>query len=368
MRWKTWPKSYTLKSSNKSFGPILIVRSGWGRNLADMKKTSSWIILVLALGAALALSVHIGAVSIPLGEIWRALFGQAANPAHHTILWDIRLPRTVLIALTGAALGGSGAAYQGLFRNPLADPYLIGVASGAGLGAVLAMSLRWPYSFWGLMAVPAAAFLAAMGTVLVVMALARSGQALPTANLILAGVAVSSFASALTSFLMLRSTGELRRALAWLLGGAALGGWQAVGVMLPYLLIGLGGLMISGHALNVLQFGDEQAQQLGLNVARVRMGILLAAALSTAAAVAFAGIIGFIGLIVPHVMRLLFGPDYRALIPRSILGGATALLLADVLARVLLAPQELPVGVITALAGAPFFLWLLRRSKTQGIG
>ncbi|KPL83815.1 hypothetical protein SE15_00765 [Thermanaerothrix daxensis] len=333
-----------------------------------MKKTISWYVLLVGLGLALGLSAAMGSVSIPLPEIWRTLIGQATHAAHHTILWEIRLPRTVLIALTGAALGGSGAAYQGLFRNPLADPYLIGVASGAGLGAVVAMSLRWPYSFWGLMAVPAMAFVGAMLTVLVVMALARSGHALPTANLILAGVAVSSFASALTSFLMLRSTGELRRALAWLLGGAALGGWPAVGGMLPYLIVGLGGLMISGHALNVLQFGDEQAQQLGLNVSRVRTWILLAAALSTAAAVSFAGIIGFIGLIVPHVMRLIFTPDYRYLIPLSVLGGSTALLLADVLARVLLAPQELPVGIITALAGAPFFLWLLRRSKVQGVG
>jgi iron complex transport system permease protein len=272
----------------------------------------------------------------------------------------------MLVLLTGAALGGSGAAYQGLFRNPLADPYLIGVASGAGLGAVLAMSVRWPYSFWGLMAVPAMAFLGALLTVFLVIALARVGRTVPTTNLILAGVAFGSFASALTAWLMLRSTGELHRAIAWLIGGASQAGWRPVLTVLPYLAIGLGALTLSGHSLNVLQFGDEQAQQMGLPVTRVRTLILLAASLTTAAAVAFSGIIGFIGLIVPHVMRLWFGADYRRLLPLSIIAGAGALLLADVFARSVMAPQELPVGIVTALVGAPFFLWVLRRARNQG--
>jgi len=285
----------------------------------------------------------------------------------NSILWQIRLPRTVLIALTGMALGGSGAAYQGLFRNPLADPFLIGIASGAGLGAVIAMTVQWPYSFWGLIAIPLAAFVSALLTVAMVYFLARVGQTTPTTNLILAGVAVSSFATSLMSFLMLRSDGELRRAMSWLMGGSTQLGWSFTLAILPYLLIGLGVLIFSGHALNLLQFGDEQAQQLGLDTTRAKRIILISASLATASAVAFSGIIGFIGLIVPHLSRLWFGPDYKRLLPLSILGGATLLLISDVIARVALAPQEIPVGIVTALAGAPFFLWVLRRSKTQGL-
>ena len=319
----------------------------------------------LSLLFALTLSLAIGSVFLTPAELWGVLRGQGTVTATQ-IVWAIRLPRTVLVALTGMALAGSGTAYQGLFRNPLADPFLIGVASGAGLGAVIAMSLKWPYSFWGLMAVPMAAFLGALVTVFSVYFVARVGHTVPTTNLILAGVAVSSFATSLTSFLMLRSTGEVRRALGWLLGGASQAGWTAILALLPYLALGLGILLLSGHVLNLLQFGDDQAQQLGLNVGRARTLVLAAASLTAAAAVAFSGIIGFVGLIVPHIIRMWVGGDYRRVMPLSILGGATALLLSDVLARVLLAPQELPVGIVTSLAGAPFFLWVLRRAKNQG--
>lgn len=330
-----------------------------------MKYAKPFFLVLLSLCIALILSLAIGSVFLSPAELWDALRGAGTQTAMQ-ILWDIRLPRTVLVALTGMALSGSGAAYQGLFRNPLADPFLIGVASGAGLGAVIAMSIKWPYSFWGLMAIPMAAFAAALLTVFIVYFLARVGQTVPTTNLILAGVAVSSFATSLTSFLMLRSTGEVRRALGWLLGGASQSGWTAILAILPYLVLGLGVLTLSGQALNLLQFGDDQAQQLGLNVNRTKTILLIAASLATAAAVAFSGIIGFIGLIVPHVMRLWFGADYRKLIPLSIIGGAIALLISDVIARVVLAPQEIPVGIVTALAGAPFFLWVLRRTKNQG--
>jgi iron complex transport system permease protein len=330
-----------------------------------------WTLLFLSL--ALILSIAIGSVFIPPADLGRILAGWLSGAVlpeplrtFALILASIRLPRAALVLLTGAALGGSGAAYQGLFRNPLADPYLIGVASGAGLGAVLSMSVRWPYSFWGLLAVPLAAFAGALLTVFLVYALGRVGKTVPVTNLILAGVAFSSFATALTSYLMLRSTGELRRAIAWMLGGASQAGWGPVLTVLPYLALGLGILVLSGHALNLLQFGDDQAQQLGLPVTRTRTLILLAASLATAAAVSFSGIIGFIGLIVPHVMRLWFGADYRRLLPLSILGGAGALLVADMIARSVLAPEELPVGIVTALAGAPFFLWVLRRAKNQG--
>lgn len=264
------------------------------------------------------------------------------------------------------ALGGSGATFQGLFRNPLADPFLIGVASGAGLGAVLAMSIHWPYTALGLAAVPAAAFITGLLTVFLVYTFARVGGSVPVTNLILAGVAVSSFATSLTSYLMLRSTGELRQAISWLLGGVSLSSWSVILALTPYLAIGLTVLAFSGHALNLLQFGDDQAVQMGLDVKRAKIIIIVAASFVTAAAVSFAGIIGFVGLIIPHVMRMWWGADYRRIIPLSILGGASALLLADILSRVVIAPQELPLGIITALAGAPFFLWVLQRAKNQG--
>jgi iron complex transport system permease protein len=328
---------------------------------------------LLLLILALILSLAIGSVFISPGQLWQILASWLAGlslpeelKTFAFIITDIRLPRTILVLLTGAALGGSGTAYQGLFRNPLADPYLIGVASGGGLGAVLAMSINWPYTFWGLMAVPLSAFLFAMLTVLLVYSLARVGKSVPTTNLILAGVAFSAFATALTSYLIISSEGEVRRALNWLMGGSNQSSWQTVLAVLPYLVIGLGFLLFNGHALNLLQFGDDQAQQLGLPVTRTKTLLLVAASLATAAAVSFSGIIGFIGLIVPHVMRLWWGADYRKLLPLAMLAGGSFLIVADILARIVLRPQELPVGIVTALAGAPFFLWVLRRTKTQG--
>ena len=338
-----------------------------------MRRLPSYLLVSLFLAVAVLLSIAIGPVFIPPADLWRILTGwlntsplPEALKTFATIVVAIRLPHMLLFALTGAALSGSGAAYQGLFRNPLADPYLIGVASGAGLGAVLAMGINWPYSFWGLLAIPIFAFCGALLTVFLVYALARVGKTIPTTNLLLAGVAFSFFASALTSFLMLQSKNDVRRPLVWLLGGGSQAGWQPVLGILPYVVLGLAGLLLSGHALNVLQFGDDQAQQMGLHVTRTKTLILIAASLATAAAVAFSGIIGFIGLIVPHVMRMWFGSYYRRLLPLSVIVGAGALLLADVLARVVLAPQDLPVGIVTSLIGVPFFLWVLRRAKNQG--
>jgi len=330
-----------------------------------------YLLNVLLLCVAIILSVAIGAVFIPPATVARIILDAISfqtdpgfwSDTMATIVVQLRLPHTILIALAGASLAASGAAYQGLFQNPLADPYLIGVASGAGLGAVLAMSANWPDNLFGFFSIPIAAFVGASLTVIIVYRLARFGNVLSTTNLILAGVAVGSFASALTSFIMLRSDGEVRRAIAWLLGGSTISGWPPVIASLPYIILSLGILIASGHALNVLQFGDEQAQQLGLPIERVKIVIILAASLATATAVSFTGVIGFIGLIVPHLIRILWGPDYRNLVPLSILGGATALLIADLLARTLLAPQEIPIGIITALAGTPFFLWVLRRSQ-----
>src|SRR5512136_1025463 len=330
-----------------------------------------WCFLLLI--AAIVLSAAIGAVPIPPWDVTRIIASRLpfvhVTPTwpdtYETTLFDIRLPRTVLILLAGAALSGSGAAYQGLFRNPLADPYIIGVASGAGLGAVIAMGLHWPATVLGALVIPIAAFVGAMITVGVVYGLARVGRATPVSTLILAGVAIGSFTTAVTTFLMLSSQAELRRAIAWMLGGFAFGGWMPVLAILPYIMVGLILLALMGRALNVLQFGDDQAQQLGLRVDHVKLLVVIAASLTTAAAVAFAGIIGFVGLAVPHVIRLLWGGDYRRLIPLSIIAGAALLLLADILARTIIAPQEVPLGVVTAMFGAPFFLWVLRRTKRQ---
>jgi len=333
-----------------------------------------YLYCVVVLLVTLVLSIGIGSVSIPPASTIRLLvnsmtgLGNVADiPASLSdILLKIRLPHAFLILMTGAALAGSGAAYQGLFRNPLADPFLIGVASGAGLGAVIAMAISWPSNMLGMYSIPISAFCGAILTVFVVYQLSRVGKHVPMTSLILAGVAISSFANALTSLLMLKSDEEVHRALSWLLGGGTVTGWQPVLAMIPYLVIGISCLVYSGHSLNVLQFGEEQAQQLGLSTNRVKMIVILAASLTTATAVAFAGIIGFVGLIVPHLIRIIWGTDYRHLIGLSFLGGGSVLLIADLLARTSFAPQVLPVGIVTALAGAPFFLWILRRFKSEG--
>jgi iron complex transport system permease protein len=332
----------------------------------------TWLLAGLAILAA-CVSLAVGSVSIPLGTVVKALLHRLpflSIPADwpdsfETILFDLRFPRTILIALTGASLAGSGAAYQGLFRNPLADPYLIGVASGAGLGAVAAMSLHWPTTTAGYFSVPLAAFIGGSLTVALVYVLARVGKTVPTTNLLLAGITIGSFCTALTSFLMIQSQGELRRAIIWLMGGVSTSSWGPVLAVLPYTLIGLALLFTSGKALNVLQFGEEQAQQMGLNTGLAKTLVIIGATLAAASAVAFSGIIGFIGLIVPHILRMATGPDYRRLIPLSTLAGVSVLLATDVLARVVIPPQEVPLGIITTLAGAPFFLWVLRRSKNQ---
>lgn len=347
-----------------------------GRPLPTLSRRSKAVPFLwtsAALLTMLVLSAAVGPVHIPPLVVLKVLLARVSAlgvvsdwPASYgVILNDIRLPHTALIALAGMALGGSGAAYQGLFRNPLADPYIIGVASGAGLGAVLAMTAEWPTSALGMAAVPLAAFVSALVTVAIVYGVARVGRSTPVTTLLLAGVAVGIFASALTSLIMLLSTDQLRRAISWLLGGFSLGGWGPVWASLPYLAIGLGGLILLARPLNVLQFGDEEAMQLGLDVEKLKLVIVILASLVAATAVAFSGIIGFVGLIVPHLVHMRWGPDYRRLLPLATIGGGAVLLAADAVARTVLAPRDLPVGIITAVAGAPFFLWLLRRAKQE---
>jgi iron complex transport system permease protein len=326
---------------------------------------------IAAFVAALILGVAVGAIAIPpvaVVELIAARLLALPRPAIYPdtfdiILFDIRLPRVAITALIGAALAASGSTYQGLFRNPLADPYLVGVASGAGLGATLAISFNLHTSPLGLNAVPVAAFVGAVATVSVVVLSAQVGRTTPVSTMLLAGVAIGAFATALTTFVMLRSPDGLRRAFNWMLGGYNGGGWGPFFVTVPYLVIGLIVLQFNSRALNILQLDEEQARQLGIHVERLKITLVTAATLITAAAVAFGGLVGFVGLVVPHMLRLLGVHDYRRLIPLSALGGAAFLIFADLIARTLLAPTELPVGVVTALAGAPFFVILLRRLK-----
>jgi iron complex transport system permease protein len=351
--------------------PRPVPASQAGRLLPSTRRGLLLAAMVLCgLAAAGLLGVVVGSVAIPPGAVIALLLGHLAGlptatfpAAYSTILFDIRLPRVTLMALTGAGLAAAGASYQGLFRNPLADPYLVGVAAGAGLGATLALVFNLPNTYLGLSAVPVAAFIGALLTVGLVVLSAQVGRTMPVSTTLLAGVAIGSFASAVTTLIMLRSPDGLRRSFNWLLGGYAGGGWQSVLIILPYLGVGLAAVQLNARALNVLQLDEEQARQLGINVERVKFTLVIAATLMTAVVVAFGGLIGFVGLIVPHSLRLLGGPDYRRLIPLSAVGGAAFLILADLIARTIVAPAELPVGVVTAIAGAPFFVFLLRRLK-----
>ena len=331
-------------------------------------------LLLLALAAVVAialLSVAIGSVFIPPGVTLKILLARLPlldiapdwPETFEQILLQIRLPRVALVALTGAALACSGTAYQGLFRNPLADPYLIGVASGAGLGAIAAIALRGAIPVVGAPLVPAGAFAGALLTVALVYAIGRVGHTTPITTLLLAGVAVGTIATSIATFLLLRLSQQSARVLSFLLGGYGGAGWDAVLAVAPFILLGCTLMFLYARPLNLLLFDEEQARQLGVDVERVTLIIVVAATLTTAAAVAFTGLIGFVGLIVPHTGRLLVGADHRRLLPLATLGGASFLLLADLLARTVIAPEELPLGVVTAIIGAPLFLWLLRRTR-----
>ena len=280
-----------------------------------------------------------------------------------TILWQLRLPRIVLAGIVGLALAFSGATYQGLFRNPLADPFLIGVASGAGLGAIVVLVTGVPLYFQGVSLLPIAAFVGAVLAVTAAYVIARQSEGLPLTTLILAGVAIASLTGAVTSLLMLRGDPDLRPVLSWLLGGFISAQWKHSWMILPYLAPSLLLVMAYGRILNVFQLDDEQAKQLGVNVERTKILLIAAATMSTAAAVSFSGLIGFVGLIAPHAVRLMWGADYRFLLPMAALVGAGFLILADLVARTVVSPTELPVGVVTAFCGAPFFLYLLRKRK-----
>ncbi len=318
-----------------------------------------------------ALATTIGSVRIPLLTTWKILMSKlpllnitpAWPSSTETIILDIRLPRVILAGLVGAALAMSGATYQGLFRNPLADPYLIGVAQGASLGAVIGFLLPTTLQFLGIGTVPLFAFAGALASTAVVYGLSRVGKTLPVTTLILAGVALGALLGAIVSYLIISSGESMHGIVFWLMGSFSLTQWADVRLVLPYVVIGTGIILFYARPLNVMQLDEEQAQQLGVNVERLKLVLLIAATLITAAAVSFVGTIGFVGIIIPHAVRLIWGPDHRFLLPLSILSGATFLILVDLVARTVQTPAEIPIGVITAICGAPFFLYLLRRRK-----
>lgn len=327
-------------------------------------------VLAAALAAAGIAGMLSGAVTITPAELWQAIGSDAGPSGTAVILWQVRLPRVLLAVLVGAALGASGAAYQGLFRNPLADPYLLGAAAGAALGATVAITLAGGTFTPGglpppraLQLVPALAFVGAAIAVAVTLMLA--GGARHSSALVLAGVVVGAILIGLMTVLMMSQPHRLQAVIVYTLGSFALARWDQVGLLAVYLAAALPLLVILGRGLNTLQLGDAVATTLGLRVARLRLLLVGAATLATAAAVSQVGVIGFVGLIVPHIMRRSLGDDYGVLIVASALAGATLLAVADALARLLVQPAELPVGVITTLTGGPFFLYLLRRHRAE---
>ncbi|MSQ41496.1 MAG: iron ABC transporter permease [Dehalococcoidia bacterium] len=328
-------------------------------------------LLVLVLGFALTQ----GAAAIPPGTALALLvqrlpfvhLGVSAPDTWERIVIDVRLPRVLAAALVGGGLAFSGAAYQGVFRNPLAEPYLLGVAAGAAFGAAIAHVLPLPTGSYGFGWVPLCAFGGAAVAVLGAYLVARAGAAVSNATLILAGVAISAIFGSVTSFILLTGGQRAQPVFAFLFGSFNTASWERLLIGAPYVV--LGALVVGAHGriLNVLQLDEEQAAQLGVDVTRTKLIVLAAASLVAATAVAIAGVIGFVGLIVPHAVRMLFGGDYRRLLPLTALLGASFLVLADVLSRSLLAPQEVPVGIVTALTGAPFFLYLLRARRVDGL-
>jgi len=341
-------------------------RRGWSR---------VGILLALGLGllGGVILATSLGTVAIPFDQVARMMvhrlvgFGSATSqsPQAEAIIFQIRLPRVVTAVIVGSALAAAGTVFQGLLRNPMADPYIIGTSGGAALGATLALILPWQVIWFGFTLVPILAFVGAMGAVLIVYRVARVGPRTPITTLLLAGFALSSMMAAVMSFLMLAGTRTLHQVVLWTMGGVAASGWSQIQVVTPLVLMGMVLALLLAHDLNAFLLGEEQAAHLGVDVERRKLALLMVGSLLTTAAVSVSGLVGFIGLVVPHVARLLFGPDHRFLLPASALVGAIFLVLADLVARVLMSPADIPVGIITALIGAPFFIYLLRRSKRE---
>jgi iron complex transport system permease protein len=324
---------------------------------------------VFFLAAALLAGVLVGPVHLGAVNVVRATFAHVfgfhspLSGSDDAILWELRLPRVILAALVGGTLAVAGAAYQGVFRNPLADPYLLGAAAGAGLGATVVVAYAPASSLTGDL-LPIGAFVGAAVAVVAAYMLGRSaGVAAGPAALVLAGVTIASFLTALQTFVQQQHVDTVQEVYSWLLGRLATSGWRDVGIVLPYAVVAWVVIIAHRRLLDVLSVGDEEAAALGVNVARVRLLVVTAATIATAAAVAVSGLIGFVGIIVPHTIRLLVGGSYRLLLPLSVIVGAGFLVFADVIARTIMSPAELPIGVVTAFFGAPFFAVVLRTSR-----
>jgi iron complex transport system permease protein len=329
-------------------------------------------VAALFLAGSVLLGLTIGPVSLGAGRVAREVLSHVPflgvesplTATESAILWELRAPRVVLGLLVGAMLAIAGAAYQGSFRNPLADPYLLGAAAGAGLGAtiVIAYGLAGPL---GRDLRPLAAFAGAMAAVAAAYGLGRSvGGVRTTTTLILAGVTVASFLTAAQTFVQQQRADTVQEVYAWILGQLETSGWREVLVLLPYVVVSSAVLLWHRRLLDVLAVGDEEAGSLGISVGKVRLLVVAAATLGTAAAVALSGLIAFVGIIVPHAVRLLAGTSYRIVLPLSLAFGGGFLVLADLLARTVVAPAELPIGVVTAFFGAPFFAFILRTTRS----
>ena len=339
------------------------------------------LVLVLSLlGGGLLASLFLagafGAVNIPLPDVLKMVLNKAAvfdfastwRAVDEIIIFQIRLPRVVGGALVGAALATAGVLFQGLLRNPMADPYIIGTSAGAALGATIAMMLPINLAFLGFGLVPAAAFIGALATVILVYNLARVGGKTPIISMLLAGFVVSSLLAAIMAFMISMSDRlglNLHLVYSFLMGHISVTNWGQIAVVAPLVIGGIIGARFFAFHLNAFSLGEEGAAYLGIEVERDKILILALGSLLTAAAVSISGLVGFVGLVMPHAVRLSLGPDHRFLLPASALAGATFVVVADLLARILLAPVEIPVGVITAVIGAPFFLYLLRHTRKE---
>jgi len=324
------------------------------------KIVTAYVTAITLLIIGIWCGVAIGSVHIPLEVLWnKAVDETAAN-----IFWKIRLPRVLLAGLVGASLAIAGAAFQGLLKNPLADPYTLGVSSGASVGAVMTIFFGLSIPVVGLYTLPTFSMLGAVLTMVAVMSFARVvDRSLKMETLILTGVIFSSFLGSLISLMIALSGEELRQVMGWLLGSVSMRGWPFVQMIIPFVIVGSLMLWTQRRELNVLLYGEERAKHLGVNVKRSKYLILVGGSMLTGAAVAVSGTIGFVGLVVPHMTRMIWGSDHRHLLPLSFLNGATLLIICDLIARTIIMPRELPIGVITAFIGAPVFSYIFYKQR-----
>ncbi|MFD2923732.1 FecCD family ABC transporter permease [Halobacillus naozhouensis] len=338
-----------------------------------MNKPLAYIGSLVLLVAAWLAGVAVGSLPIPLpviiGAIAEAISPYQSNidPINISIIVDVRTPRVVLAGLVGASLAIAGASFQGLLQNPLADPYTLGVSSGASVGAVLVLFVGFSFPVFASFTLPIVSICTAVLTLLFVIGFARMlDRTLSIETLILTGIVMGSFLGSVISLMIALTGEELRQIVGWLLGSVAMRGWSHVGLLLPFFIVGVLLLLTQGQELNAMSLGEERAKQLGVPTEKRKALILLAASILTGAAVAVSGTIGFVGLVVPHICRRVFGNDHRHLIPLSLINGATFLILADLVSRTIIAPVELPIGVITSLIGAPIFAFILYRQRRKG--